>query len=92
MSYCRFSDGDVYMYPTNRGIECCACRLTHKNANYGLYENKLFDTGEEALAHLKEHINAGHKVPKYATDRLKEEINETKIEQSIKNAHKRWQQ
>jgi len=31
MSYCRFSDGDVYMYPsTNGGIECCACRLADK--------------------------------------------------------------
>jgi len=29
MSYCRFSDGDVYMYPHVRGgIECCACLLT----------------------------------------------------------------
>jgi len=31
MSYCRFSNGDVYMYPsTNGGIECCACRLADK--------------------------------------------------------------
>lgn len=28
MSYCRFSSGDVYLYPTiYGGIECCACRL-----------------------------------------------------------------
>ena len=27
MSYCRFSDGDVYMYASPQGIECCACRL-----------------------------------------------------------------
>ena len=28
MSYCRFSDGDVYMYASiYGGIECCACRL-----------------------------------------------------------------
>ena len=31
MSYCRFSSGDVYMYPsTQGGIECCACRLADK--------------------------------------------------------------
>lgn len=28
MSYCRFSSGDVYLYPSiYGGIECCACRL-----------------------------------------------------------------
>lgn len=28
MSYCRFSDGDVYAYPhVDGGFECCACRL-----------------------------------------------------------------
>jgi len=31
MSYCRFSEGDVYMYASVRGgIECCACRLAEK--------------------------------------------------------------
>ena len=27
MSYCRFSDGDVYMFASAEGIECCACRV-----------------------------------------------------------------
>jgi hypothetical protein len=27
MAYCRFSDGDVYLYRSERGYECCACRL-----------------------------------------------------------------
>jgi len=31
MSYCRFSSGDVYLYPSiYGGIECCACRLADK--------------------------------------------------------------
>ena len=31
MSYCRFSEGDVYMYASvNGGIECCACSLAPK--------------------------------------------------------------
>ncbi len=31
MSYCRFSNGDVYMYDHYQGfICCCACRLTEK--------------------------------------------------------------
>lgn len=31
MSYCRFIEGDVYMYASvYGGIECCACRLAEK--------------------------------------------------------------
>jgi hypothetical protein len=31
MSYCRFSEGDIYMfYNTNGTIECCACSLAPK--------------------------------------------------------------
>ena len=73
MSYCRFSDGsDVYMLPTVRGIECCSCHLSPDGK--GWYRSILLKNPEEALKHLREHIYAGHKVPKYATDRLKEEI------------------
>lgn len=79
MSYCRFSNGDVYMYPTINGIECCACKLTkmkyyEKNGiTIGMHSNVLFDTSEQAMLHLEEHIKAGHSVPKYAIERLKEE-------------------
>lgn len=27
MSYCRFTEGDVYMYASRDGIECCLCSL-----------------------------------------------------------------
>lgn len=31
MAYCRFSEGDVYLYPSTGGVvECCACRLSPK--------------------------------------------------------------
>lgn len=31
MSYCRFSSGDVYLYPSiYGGIVCCSCRLASK--------------------------------------------------------------
>jgi len=31
MSYCRFSSGDVYLYPSiYGGIECCGCSLAEK--------------------------------------------------------------
>lgn len=75
MSYCRFSDdSEVYMYPFSIGkIICCACRLNEKD-KWGWYPDTVLNNEKEALKHLKEHIYAGHKVPKYATDRLKEEI------------------
>lgn len=30
MSYCRFSDGDVYMFSCEDGIECQSCQLMPK--------------------------------------------------------------
>ena len=76
MSYCRFSDGDVYMYHslTTGKIICCCCRLNKKDRRGGWQIDTILNSPEEAWKHLKEHIYAGHKVPKYATDRLKEEI------------------
>lgn len=69
MSYCRFSDGDVYLfYHVNGFYDCCGCRLNS--------EKTSFNTPSETLEHLKEHIAAGHDVPGYAIKRLKQEIAE----------------
>lgn len=75
MSYCRFSEGDVYMYSnlSEMKIVCCACRLLDKD-RYGLRGNFSFDTLEEALKHLEEHVKVGHRVPEYAFRLLREEI------------------
>ena len=75
MSYCRFSDGDVYMYSSlSLGkIVCCACRLNKKDKR-DWYPDSILNSSKEALNHLKEHIYAGDKVPKCARDMLKEEI------------------
>lgn len=76
MSYCRFSDADVYMFPSlynNKPVViCCACFLT---ADFG-ESSVILDTKQEALKHLDLHRAAGHNVPEYAYDRLKEEIEE----------------
>lgn len=99
MSYCRFSSGDVYMYPHAAGfIECCACSFAPTEpANMGdlaaalgleesdtpelyqdfdMYGSLQFNTRSEALAHLQQHRDAGHKVPEYAFERMKKEIDE----------------
>ena len=68
MSYCRFAwDGsDVYVYENCEDkIVCSMCQLLDK------IDNVEVDTPQEMLAHLKEHINAGHTVPWYAIDALK---------------------
>ena len=77
MSYCRFIDGDVYMYPDVRGgIRCCACRL-NEPAPGGIFgRSERFDTAREALDHLFKHRDAGHHVPQCAINQLLDEINE----------------
>lgn len=67
VSYCRFAwdNSDVYVYESAQGIECCGCRLS---------KNWFVGTDVEMIAHLTEHLIAGHTVPKYAFDRLLEEI------------------
>ena len=73
MSYCRFSDGDVYMYNHVNGfIECCACSLEPDNRSIAIY------TKTEALQHLYKHNKNGDKVPLYAIARLEKEIKENK--------------
>ena len=47
------------------GAGCDACMLP---------SNTNLNTKEEMIVYLLEHQKAGHKVPKYAIDRLKEEI------------------
>ena len=77
MSYCRFSDGDVYLFPDIRGgWTCCACRLNPADTS-GLYaflpDTKVFTVGE-VRAHLQAHVDAGHDVPDYAITEIDTEI------------------
>jgi hypothetical protein len=66
MSYCRFSQGDVYLFENVYGyFDCCGCKLRGMDR---------FLTRRETLAHLEEHRSAGHDVPQYAIDRLQEEL------------------
>jgi hypothetical protein len=70
MSYCRISEGDVYMYhDVMGGIVCCGCRFRGENGS-------VFFRRSEALAHLEFHIENGDSVPDRAIKRLKEEIAE----------------
>lgn len=65
MSYVRFgSDGsDVYVYLSDRGLECCGCRLVERGFTAA--------STEEMVTHLAEHTAAGDGVPDYVVPDLR---------------------
>ena len=82
MRYCRFSEeSDVYMHANMfGGITCCSCLLNLVEG--GIFNrSQCFLSPHTALDHLQEHAEAGHLVPQYAIDQLKQEIRDTKEEE-----------
>ena len=72
MAYCRFSDGDVYLYHSNTGgIVCCHCRLKEDPFSG---DDPIFSRRKEVLVHIDEHRKAGHRVPKKADNTLRQEV------------------
>jgi len=68
MAYCRFSDGDVYLYHHTDGyVECCACGLQSNN-------NLKLASFEAAIEHLYQHRAAGHAFPEEAIEWLENDI------------------
>ncbi len=71
MSYCRFGEGDVYMYMhIHGGIRCCGCKLVNQGIS-----DPIFHFYIDAIKHLVTHREYGHKVPDYVLSRLQEEMN-----------------
>jgi len=82
MAYCRWSDGDVYVYGDvndRKGeIRCCSCELRFLAQPVGGVFEKPYPSfiaagPKEMIAHLKEHEAVGQRVPKYAFTRLRKE-------------------
>jgi len=66
VSYARLGpDSDVYVVNGGRALECTWCRLGNEQKDF---------TSEEMIAHLTEHVAAGHKVPWEAFERLRREV------------------
>jgi hypothetical protein len=66
MAYSRFFDSDIYIYPHVGGwIECAACWLNERSDEYSLFSmsEEIHDDGH-LITHVREHIKAGHNVPK----------------------------
>ncbi len=67
MSYARLGkDSDVYVYESETALTCQWCALKFNGQNFT-------GTREEMIAHLLEHMGAGHLVPKHTLDALREE-------------------
>lgn len=79
MSYCRFASvgsarefgdepSDLYVYLDCSGyFRCCACRITGMSGNWSYYST------DDMIAHVREHIAAGHAVPSDVIPRLEDE-------------------
>jgi hypothetical protein len=81
MSYCRWSDGDVYVYSDvndRKGeIRCCSCTLPFIAVRPGgvfetPYPSFIARGPKEMIEHLQEHVAVGHQVPTHAFTRLAE--------------------
>jgi hypothetical protein len=87
VSYARFgSDGsDVYVFTSSAGLECCGCILQRREweddsgSPFGGYLRAVgdivpyvFDSNAGMIAHLELHRAAGHHVPEYVFDRLRD--------------------
>ena len=56
MSYSRFWDSDIYIYPHVEGYVYCAACLLSENSEIIKDDYHLF-------AHIEDHIKAGHDIP-----------------------------
>jgi hypothetical protein len=87
MSYARFGNGsDVYVFTSSRALECCGCILQHREwvddpshaflkgyfKAVGTIIQTEFDSNEGMIAHLEQHVAAGHDVPDYTFERLRD--------------------
>lgn len=68
MSYCRFSNADLYVFPSDRGFECCGCP-DGKAEDGKLIVGRGFFVTQDAPAmimHMLNHAKNGLDVPEYA--------------------------
>ena len=85
MSYARFLDGDVYVFTSPFGIECCMCLLVPRHwvdapdSFLGGYleqdnpdDTETYPNNAAMIEHLEQHRAVGHDVPEYAFERLRD--------------------
>jgi hypothetical protein len=63
MAYSRFSDSDIYIYPSVLGDICCSACF--------LYNGSIHIDNDQLLVdHIKEHRDAGHNIPAGLEDEI----------------------
>ena len=77
MSYCRIGrKSDVYLIGTKGGWECISCKLAGMIDTQLGYKMRGFTnlkTHRAVREHFQSHIDAGHKVPTSAIQRIERE-------------------
>lgn len=84
MSYCRFGQGDVYVFHSVGGYATCMLcnlmpdRVVENGVCKGASFRSDYNTSsrKEMISHLKEHIEKGDMVPDSAIERIGMEIGE----------------
>lgn len=83
MSYCRFSEADVYIYDhIQYGLYCCYCSISPTSKQYNaFFEEEVESYGDfiagrdydKMIAHIADHRAAGDFIPDYVDEYLIED-------------------
>ena len=72
MAYSRFTNSDIYIYPSVGGwIECAACFLNEPTDEYSLFSASLSIYNDDQLRdHLEQHARADHNMPEMLYEQI----------------------
>ncbi len=79
MSWCRFGEGDVYLYQSLSSYVCCMCSLPEVDL--------MFETQdlEEYITHIGVHRKNGEYIPSDVEDRIRQDVKERPIDFQVKD-------
>ena len=64
MAYSRFTNSDIYIYPSVEGhIECAGCFLNIPKDEHTIFQSTKIYDDETLLMHIVQHQISGHNMP-----------------------------
>jgi hypothetical protein len=64
MAYSRFTNSDIYIYPSVEGhIECAGCFLNISPDEHTIFQSTKIYNDETLLMHILQHKISGHNMP-----------------------------